>query len=97
MFRSCFLGEDFLFPFFFLLVVYGDSIFACIFIFLGFMCVKKLHVQILLSFCVRIFAATAVRLLEFNLCMVFFWCVWVYVKKPTCTDPAFLVRILLLI
>jgi hypothetical protein len=27
----------------------------------------------------------------------FFWCVWVCVKKPTCTDPAFLVRILLLI
>jgi hypothetical protein len=43
--------------------------------FFGFMCVKKLHVQILLSFCERIFAATPVRFLEFNLCMVFFLCV----------------------
>jgi hypothetical protein len=68
------------------------------FYFFGFMCVKKLHVQMLLSFCVRIFAATAVRFLEFNLCMVFFLCVCGgCVKKPTCTDPAFLVRILLLI
>jgi hypothetical protein len=56
------------------------------------MCVRKLHVQILLSFCMRIFATTAVRFLEFNLCMVFF-----LVKKLTCTDPAFLMRILLLI
>lgn len=67
-------------------------------IFFGaFMCMKKLPVQILLPFCVRIFAATAVRLLEFNLCMVFFCVCWGCVKKPTCTDPAFLVRILLLI
>jgi len=60
--------------------------------FFGFMCVKKLHVQILLSFCARIFAATAVRFLEFNLCMVLFF---VCVKKPTSTDSAFLARILL--
>jgi hypothetical protein len=66
----------------------------------GFMCVKKLHVQILLSFCVKIFAATAVKFLEFNVCMGFFFvcvCVGGCVKKPTCTDPAFLLRILLLI
>jgi hypothetical protein len=43
--------------------------------FSGIMCVKKLHVQILLSLCVRTFAATAVRLLEFYLGMVFFVCV----------------------
>jgi hypothetical protein len=68
------------------------------FYFFGFMCVKKLHVQMLLSFCVRIFAATAVRFLEFNLCMVFFFGVCGgCVKKPTSTDLAFLVRILLLI
>lgn len=68
------------------------------FFFFGFMCLKKLHVQILLSFCVRIFAATAIRFLEFNLCMVFFFvCVGGCVMKPTSTDPAFFVRILLLI
>jgi hypothetical protein len=41
-----------------------------------YVCVKKLHVQILLSCCVKIFAATAVRFLEFNLCMVCIFCVY---------------------